>query len=211
MEIIYKLLISRWISLKYSTSLTNTSFWFLESKKVAELILEDYSKNDILEIAIADNIFQVESENRIKKITNTVYKRLNLFSDEVLEYFIQADINSAKIFVLISILKVDKLFFEFMFEVFKEHILLGDLTIKDKDLAMFFDNKRYQSDIISNWSDETIKRLKRGYINILSEAGLLNISANKKEITVPFIDLRFKDILIKNDLGTYLYAITGEK
>ena len=100
MEIIYKLLISRWISLKYSTSLTNTSFWFLESKKVAELILEDYSKNDILEIAIADNIFQVESENRIKKITNTVYKRLNLFSDEVLEYFIQADINSAKIFVL---------------------------------------------------------------------------------------------------------------
>ena len=98
-----------------------------------------------------------------------------------------------------------------MFEVFKEHILLGDLTIKDKDLAMFFDNKRYQSDIISNWSDETIKRLKRGYINILSEAGLLNISANKKEITVPFIDLRFKDILIKNDLGTYLYAITGEK
>ena len=59
--------------MKYTTSLTNSSFWFLESKKIAELILEDYSKEDILELAIEDNIFQVESENRIKKITNTVY------------------------------------------------------------------------------------------------------------------------------------------
>jgi len=197
--------------LKYNTSLTNSSFWFLESKKVAELILEGYSKKDILELAITDNIFQVESENRIKKITNTVYKRLNSFSKEVLEYFIRVDTNSAKVFVLMSILQVDKLFFEFMYELFREHIILGDLTLKDKDFMMFFDNKQYQSDVISNWSDETIKRLERSYVTMLSEAGLLNISGNDKQITIPFIDLKFKDFLIKNDLGAYLYAITGEE
>lgn len=197
--------------LKYTTSLTNSSFWFLESKKIAELILEGYSKKDILELAITDNIFQVESENRIKKITNNVYKRLNSFPKEVLEYFIRADTNSAKVFVLISILKVDKLFFEFMYEVFKEHIILGDLTLKDKDLVMFFDNKEYQSDVISNWSDETIQRLERSYVTILSEAGVLNISSKEKTILLPFIDLKFRDILIKNGLGTYLYAITGEE
>ena len=197
--------------MKYNTNLTNNSFWFLESKKVAELILDDYSKEEILELAITDNIFQVESENRIKKITNVVYKRLNSFPKEVLEYFIRADTNSAKVFVLIAILKLDKLFFEFMYEVFKEHIILGDLTLKDKDFRMFFDNKQYQSDVISNWSDETIKRLERSYGTILSEAGLLNITGIEKEITVPFVDLKFKDILIKNDLGTYLYAIMGEK
>lgn len=197
--------------MKYNTNLTNNSIWFLESKKVAELILEDYSKEEILELAITDNIFQVESENRIKKITNVVYKRLNSFPQEVLEYFIRADNNSAKVFVLIAILKLDKLFFEFMYEVFKEHIILGDLTLKDKDFIMFFDNKQYQSDVISNWSDETIKRLERSYGTILSEAGLLNITGNEKEITIPFVDLKFKDILIKNDLGTYLYAIMGEK
>lgn len=197
--------------MKYNTSLTNSSFWFLESKKVAELILEGYSKKDILELAITDNIFQVESENRIKKITNNVYKRLNSFPKEVLEYFIRADANSAKIFVLISILKVDKLFFEFMYEVFKEHIILGDLTLKDKDFIMFFDNKEYKSDVISKWSDETIKRLERSYVTMLSEAGILDISNNEKKITVPFFDLKFRDILIDNDFGTYLYSITGEE
>ena len=120
--------------LKYNTNLTNSSFWFLESKKVAELILDDYSRKEILDVALEDNIFQVESENRIKKITNNVYKRLNVFPNDVLEYFVRVDVNSAKVFVLISILKSDKLFFEFMYELFREHIILGDLKLKNKDL-----------------------------------------------------------------------------
>ena len=136
---------------------------------------------------------------------------LKSFPEEVLEYFVRVDVNSAKIFVLISVLKSDKLFFEFMYEVFREHIVLGDLTLKNKDFEMFFDNKSYQSDIVSEWVDETLGRLKRAYNTMLSEAGVLDTSCNERVILLPFIDLKFKDILIKNDLGTYLYAITGEE
>ena len=197
--------------MKYSASIISSSFWFVESRKVAELMLEGYSKDEILEMALEDNIFQVESERRIRDTTNTVYRRLKSFPEEVLEYFIRVDVNSAKVFVLISILKTDNLFFEFMYEVFREHIILGDLTLKNKDFEMFFDNKAYQSDIVSEWVDETRGRLKRGYSNMLSEAGVLDTSNNERVILLPFIDLKFKDILIKNDLGTYLYAITGEE
>lgn len=197
--------------MKYSASLVSTSFWFIESKKIAELILEGYSKNEILEMAMEENIFQVETERRIRDITNTVHRRLESFPEEVLEYFVRVDANSAKVFVLISILKNDKLFFEFMYEVFREHIVLGDLTLKNKDFEMFFDNKSYQSDIVSEWVDETLGRLKRGYTNMLSEAGVLDTSDKENVILLPFVDLKFKDILIKNNLGTYLYAITGEE
>jgi hypothetical protein len=197
--------------LNYSASIISTSFWFLESKKVAELILEGYSKDEILNAALEDNIFQVETERRVRDITNTTYRRLKSFPEEVLEYFVRVDVNSAKIFVLISVLKSDKLFFEFMYEVFREHIVLGDLTLKNKDFEMFFDNKSYQSDIVSEWVDETLGRLKRAYNTMLSEAGVLDTSGNERVILLPFIDLKFKDILIKNDLGTYLYAITGEE
>lgn len=197
--------------MKYSAGLVSTSFWFIESKKIAELILEGYSKNEILEMAMEENIFQVETERRIRDITNTVYRRLESFPEEVLEYFVRVDANSAKVFVLISILKNDKLFFEFMYEVFREHIVLGDLTLKNKDFEMFFDNKAYQSDIVSEWVDETLGRLKRGYTNMLSEAGVLDTSDKENVILLPFVDLKFKDILIKNNLGTYLYAITGEE
>lgn len=197
--------------MKYSASIISSSFWFLESKKVAELILEGYSKDEILNTALEDNIFQVETERRIRDITNTAYRRLKSFPEEVLEYFVRVDVNSAKVFVLISILKNDKLFFEFMYEVFGKHIILGDLTLKNKDYEMFFDNKAYQSNIVSEWVDETRSRLKRSYNTMLSEAGVLDTSGKEKVILLPFIDLRFKDILIKNDLGTYLYTITGDE
>lgn len=197
--------------MNYSASIISTSFWFLESKKVAELILEGYSKDEILNAALEDNIFQVETERRVRDITNTTYRRLKSFPEEVLEYFVRVDVNSAKVFVLISVLKNDKLFFEFMYEVFREHIVLGDLTLKNKDFEMFFDNKSYQSDIVSEWVDETLGRLKRAYNTMLSEAGVLDTSGKERVILLPFIDLKFKDILIKNDLGTYLYAITGEE
>lgn len=196
--------------MKYSASIISTSFWFLESRKVAELILEGYSKDEILNAALEDNIFQVETERRVRDITNTTYRRLKSFPEEVLEHFIRIDVNSAKVFVLISILKSDKLFFEFMYEVFREHVVLGDLTLKNKDFEMFFDNKSYQSDIVSEWVDETRSRLKRSYNTMLSEAGVLDTSGNERIILLPFIDLKFKDILIEHDLGTYLYAITGE-
>lgn len=174
-------------------------------------MLDGYSKDEIMNIALEDNIFQVESEKRTKEITNGVYRRLKLFSDELLEYFIQVDINSAKVFVLISVLKVDKLFFEFMHEVFREHIMIGDFTLKNRDFDIFFDNKSYQSDIVDNWTDDTVARLKRGYRNMLSEAGVLDTSKKERIITVPFVDLKLQEILLDNGLGPYLYAITGEK
>lgn len=197
--------------MKYSAGLASTSFWFIESKKIAELILEGYSKKEILEMALKDNIFQVERETRIKQIVNGVYRRLNSFPKEILECFINIDANSARIFVLISILKNDKLFFEFMHEVFREHILLGDLTLKTRDFDLFFDNKSYQSEIIDSWSDDTVARLKRGYRNMLSEAGVLDTSKKEKIITVPFIDLKLQQLLVDNDYGPYLFAITCEK
>nr|WP_278514396.1 DUF1819 family protein [Methanobrevibacter smithii] len=197
--------------MKYSAGLVSTSFWFIESKKIAEFILEGYSKKEIMEMAIEENIFQVETNNRVKEIVNGVYRRLNSFPEEILECFIRIDVNSAKIFVLISILNNDKLFFEFMHEVFKEHILLGDMALKDRDFDIFFDNKSYQSDIVEKWTDETVARLKRGYRNMLSEAGVLDTSNKEKVIIVPFVDLKLQQLLIDNNFGPYLFTITGEK
>lgn len=197
--------------MKYSAGLASTSFWFIESKKIAELILEGKSKKEIMEIAIEKNIFQVETNTRIKQIVNGVYKRLSSFPKEVLECFINVDVNSAKVFVLISILKNDKLFFEFMHEVFREHILIGDLTLKNRDFDIFMDNKSFQSEIIENWTDDTVARLKRGYRNMLSEAGILDTSKKEKIIMIPFVDFTLQELLINNNFGPYLNAITGEQ
>ena len=197
--------------MKYSATLASKSFWFLESKKIAELILEGYSKEEILNLAIKENVFQVETNTRTQQIVSEVYKRLSFFSEDILEYFLRVDVNSAKVFVLISILASDRLFFEFMYSVFREHIILGNYILKNRDFDIFFDNKALQSDIVSEWTDETIERLKRGYRNMLFEAGILDTSKRNNEILIPFIDMKFHDILIENNLEPYVYSITGEQ
>ena len=118
--------------------------------------------------------------------------------------------NSSKLFVIISILRNDKLFFEFVHEVFREHILLGNYALKQSDFDIFFMNKSNQSKIIGNWTEETVNRVQRQYRFLLKEAGLIEKDDNEYKIIIPFIDYRLKDLMIKENLTPYLNAITGE-
>lgn len=196
--------------MKYSAGIVSFSFWLYESKTTAEYLLENISKKELIDLSLSENIYQVGSERRSKRMASYLYNRFKDFSQDLLRYFINADSNTSKIIVLISIIKNDKLFFEFMYELFREQILLGSYTIKDSDLDIFFRNKSNQSEIIENWSEKTISRLKRMYKSFLIEAGLLEEEDGVYKIILPFIDYRLKELLIQNNLTPYLNAITGE-
>lgn len=98
-----------------------------------------------------------------------------------------------------------------MYEVFRNNILLGNFSLTDRDINVFFQEKKAQSDIVDKWVDTTIRRLKSEYVRMLIEAGLLKVDSNKREILIPLLDYRVKQHLIDNDMEPYVYAITGEK
>lgn len=195
--------------MKYSAGIMSHSFWYLETKNTAEYLVEDISKKGLMELSLTENIYQVDSERRARELVNVCYRRLNGFSDDLLRYLATCDQNSGKLLVLISILKNDKLFFEFMHEVFKEHIILGNYTIKNSDLDIFFMNKSNQSDVIGNWKDTTLRKVKTNYKNFLIEAGFLEKDEEDYKIILPFVDYRLKELLTQNNLIPFLNAITG--
>ena len=196
--------------MKYSAGIKNISFWLLESKLTAEYILDGLSKDEILDLSLNENIYQVESQYMVKEMPNKLYTRLKDFSNESLTYFIGSDVQSSKLFILIAILRNDKLFFEFMHEVFREHIILGNYTLKQSDFDIFFMNKSNQSEIIANWAEETVNRTQRQYRFLLKEAGIIWKEDNDYKIIIPFIDYRLKELMVKENLTPYLNAITGE-
>lgn len=196
--------------MKYSAGIKNISFWLLESKLTAEYILDGFTKDEILDLSLNENIYQVESQYKVKDMPNRLYSRLKDFSEESLTYFINCDVNSSNLFIIIAILRNDKLFFEFVHEVFREHILLGNYTLKQSDFDIFFFNKSNQSEIISNWTEETINRVQRQYRFLLKEAGLIEKEDDEYKIIIPFIDYRLKDLMIEEKLTPFLNAITGE-
>lgn len=196
--------------MKYSAGIVSASFWLLETKTTAEYMLDGLSKSKILELSLNENIYQVDSERRAKDIANVTYRRLKDFPEKLLKFFVNADVNSSKIIVLISILKNDKLLFEFMYEIFRERIILGNYTLKKSDFEIFFKNKSQQSEIIENWAEKTIKKLSSRYRIFLSEAGLLEKDDKDYKIILPFLDFRLRELLVENDFEPYVKAICGE-
>ena len=107
--------------MKYSAGLVSKSYWYLETKKTAQYLLDGLNRKEILNLVIKNNLYQVESEYRSKRMTNAIYTRLNSLPKVVLEAIVNSDIATSKILVLISIMKTDLLFFEFMYEVFRKN------------------------------------------------------------------------------------------
>ena len=196
--------------MKYSAGIMSHSFWYLETKNTAEYMAEYISTKELMELSLNENIYQVDSERRARELVNVCYRRLKGFDNDLLIYLSTCDQNSGKLLVLISVLTDDKLFFEFMHEVFREHILLGNFTLKNSDLDIFFMNKMNQSEVIENWTETTLRKVKANYKKYLIEAGLLQKENDDYKIILPFIDYRLKELITQNNLTPYLNAITGE-
>ncbi|MDI6605125.1 MAG: DUF1819 family protein [Thermoanaerobacteraceae bacterium] len=196
--------------LEYKSTIKSRPFFFKETKKVAELINKGLKEFEIKNKAKNDNIFQVNTETRRSEIASIVLRRLKVLDDFLIEKIAKGNVDTSKQIVVYAIMKTDRLFFEFMYEVFREKILLRDFTLQDKDFNIFFDRKKEQSERVASWDDYTFYKLKQVYIRILFEAGFLKNQKNDREIARPIIEedvaYHFKEI---GDTK-YLNALIGE-
>ena len=157
----------------YKTTIKGTSFWYNESIKTVKLMLKGLSKTEINTLTSNDNTYQVATRTRSKTISNTTYNRMSIYDNKLLEMFINADVTTSKIMVMISIIITDRLFYEYMYDVYREHRLLGDKQLTRLEMDKFMEQKKIESEKISKWSTEVIKRLERAYFTFMRESGLL--------------------------------------
>lgn len=196
--------------LEYKSTIKSRPFLFKETKKAAELINKGFKEFEIKEKAKKDNIFQVNTETRRSEIASIVLQRLKAIDDFLIEKIVNADIETSKQIVIYSIMKTDRLFFEFMYEVFREKILLRDFTLQDKDFNIFFDRKKEQSERVASWDDYTFYKLKQVYIRILFEAGFIKNQKKDREIAKPIIEEDVTYHLKEIGDTKYLNALIGE-
>lgn len=77
--------------------------------------------------------------------------------DGAVELLVKVDNENAKLLTLISIMNTDKLFFEFVYEVYRGKIILGEKTIEDRDINGFFDEKAAQSEEVAQEGKKALK------------------------------------------------------
>jgi len=197
-------------TMEYSAGMVSKLFWLLETRKTAELLIQEKSINEIKLLAINENIYQVQSDDRASRIAGVTIKRLQGLSHDLVEQIVNGDVATAKLIILISIMKTDRLFFQFMHEVYRTAIIVGDQAITDQALNTFFEEKITQSERVAKWSESTIKRLKQCYIGILYEAGVVMKNEKHRNIMPPHINYKLKKQLEDDGLTPYLNAVTGE-
>ena len=196
--------------LEYKSTIKSRPFLFKETKKAAYLINKGFKDFEIKDKAKNDNIFQVNTETRRSEIASIVLQRLKAIDDFLIEKIVNGEIGTSKQVVIYAIMKTDRLFFEFMYEVFREKMLLRDFTLQDKDFNIFFERKKEQSERVASWTDYTFYKLKQVYIRILFEAGFIKDQKKDREIVKPIIEEEVVQHLKEIGDIKYLNALMGE-
>ena len=195
--------------MEYKSTIKSRPYLYKETKKAASLVNRGVEISSLKSESIEHNIFQVETETRMKELASIIGTRLKELDSYLIQKIESSNIETSKIIVMYAILKNDRLFFEFMNEVYKEKIVLKDLFIRDKDFGVFFQNKRELRDKVNSWSEYTFKKLKQVYIRILFESGLIANQKGDREIVIPIIDGEVKDYIYKLGDKVYINAILG--
>ena len=190
--------------LEYSTTIKTLPYLYIETIKAGRLLLEGHTEEKIKEMAMQENIFQVKNEGRKKDIAAAVLKRLAKLGTYLLEKLINGSSEFGKPLVIYTIMKTDRLFFEFMDEVYKDKLVLSDPYITDADFRIFFQKKAEQSQKIASWQDYTFYKLQQVYTRILFEAGMVKKEKTRLEILRPIIIPEVRDYL--QSIGDSLYV-----
>ena len=195
---------------EYSAGIVSKGFWFLEFKKFLEFLKDGKNEDEIRKMQEEENIFSAPSKDYGKKIFSEINKRTKGLSGEIKELFFESDTGTQKIINLLSIIVTDKLFFEYVYNSYRNELLLGTKEYNPGVVMKFLKEKAEQNEEVAKFSEKTLKRMQGTYGNYLKEAGLLE--GKNKEILYGkvYLDYELEKLLRENNMEIYIKALKGE-
>lgn len=174
--------------LPYTSSIKDMPFMFSEMRRTAQLQCEGKTSDEIIQLSMEKNIYQLEREKRRRDVPLRMIKRLETIQRSLLEIIAYGRESDAKLISFLALIKVDQLLFEFMYEVFSDKYNAGHVEITDKDYIDFIERKAQNSDIVAKWTSNNLVRVRNTYKNILCEAGLAKKTGDHLLIQKPIFD-----------------------
>ena len=195
---------------EYSAGIVSKGFWFLEFKKFLEFLKDGKNENEIRKMQEEENIFSVPSKDYGKRIFSEINKRIKILPEGIKELFFKSDTGTQKVINLLSIMVTDKLFFEYVYNSYRNELLLGTKEYNPGVVMKFLKEKAEQNEEVAKFSEKTLKRMQGTYGNYLKEAGLLE--EKNKEILYGkvYLDYELEKLLRENNMEIYIKTLKGE-
>ncbi len=196
---------------KYSAGAVKFSLWFMEFRKEVQLLAQGRTFDEIKALSIEQNIFGASTPARATIIQSTLTARIKNLDSSFYALFMESDIATQKLYALTGSFVHDTLFFDFMYEVVREKMIIGTSVLTDADIRIFFKNKQAQDEVVAKWTEQTLQRLGRSYKAQLYEAGILDDKTRRTErqILKPILDPTLKYWLEDYGYGQVVKALEG--
>lgn len=197
---------------QYSASTVKQNLWFMEFRKTVQLLSQGKSLDDIKELSLSENVYGASTPARATLIQSTIAFRIKSLEDvSFVPLFVDSDVATQKLFALSACFAYDTLFFDFMYEVVREKMIIGTNILTGADIRIYFKDKQAQDDQVAKWTDQTVTRLGRSYKTQLFEAGLLDdqTRADERKILKPILDPVLKHWLEDYGFGQIAKALEG--
>ena len=196
---------------RYSASAVKVSFWFAEFRKVMQMLGRGYGMSEIKELNLRENIFSTSTPLRAKQIFQTVSGRVLALDADICALFLSSDLATQKLIALVAAMAYDELFFDFVYEVVREKMIMGNDQLTDSDIRVFFKEKQEQDERVARWTDATFVRLAKCYKTMLYEAGIINKDVGARIIIPPIVDPQLQGWLEDHGMTRYAKALRGER
>ncbi len=196
---------------RYNAGLVKYLFWFHEQQKMIEWLHNGYTVAELKEKNKEENLFNAKSQSRAESIFNHMASRLRpLLETGYIELFMKEDLEGKRLLVLISLMVKDRLFFDFMYQVIREKMLLGTYEVENKDFRIFFHRIQSQEENVAQWTEKTLVNLGKAYKNMLYGAGMLIEKDHRCYLTKPILDTAIEGWLLDNHLDPIKKVLAGE-
>lgn len=198
---------------KYSAGGVSKLLWYIETKETVKL-LQKYNADQVKNIIMSENLYSQKSEDRLKREFSEIKKRVENLPISLRDMIVSSDLTTSRLIVLIGAMTTDRMLFELIYEVYRRKLHMGDETLKQSDINVFFRNKQNQNEDVAMWSEKAVSKLKQTYQKYMLEAGIIESiegNASEKKICRPYIDQDLREELLSNSMDKYLYSLTGEK
>lgn len=181
---------------------------YYETRTIAKLVYQGTSKETIKIQVVEENILQLPNKDRAQRFYMEIIKRLSYLDDYLLEAFVISDSLTSKAILLYTLLKRDKLFFEWMREVVFDKFLILDFSLSKRETEYFMVQKSEQSDAINKWTESTKSRLIDGYHQVLRDSEMLVQESNYLQPLI--IDSRVESYLVQYKEKKIVEVLLGE-
>lgn len=196
---------------RYRTTVKNCPLFYQETKRINQLLLDGATQEEIMNKVVEQDFLQLSSLTQRKTVGNELAYRLTLIDKTMQEMIQQEDNQTSKTLVVYSIICADRLFQEFVREIYLDKLITLHSELSKKEVIRFFERKAQTNEIVGKWKEYTYDRLARSFLQVLNEAGWINeIKKSHYQIEKPFISTRARNYLKKEGYTPAVEVVLGE-